>query len=56
MSSQSVVRGSLRALDKGYAVYVPGWHFRLLAAVSRVAPRALARRLSGLAGGRAYRS
>jgi len=54
MTARAVVRGSLRALERRHAVYVPGMHYRFLMAVSRVAPRALVRRLLTRVGRAAY--
>ena len=46
MSPEEVVAFSLRALDRGGLRVVPGFPNRLLAAVVRVAPRSLARRVA----------
>lgn len=54
MSAEAVVRGSLRALGRRHAVYVPGMHYRLLMATSRVAPRTLVRRILTRVGRTAY--
>lgn len=53
-TADQVVAGSLRALERGNVVYVPGWHFRLVGALSSTAPRALVRRVSGLVGRRTF--
>jgi len=54
MKPRAVVRGSLRALERRHAVYVPGMHYRILMAVSRIAPRTLVRRLLTRIGRAAY--
>ncbi|MFN8507367.1 MAG: SDR family oxidoreductase [Dehalococcoidia bacterium] len=54
MTPRAVVRGSLRALDRRHAVYVPGMHYRFLMAVSRVVPRTLVRKLLTRVGRAAY--
>ena len=47
MSSASVVRSALRALDRGHAISVPGAHNLLLAQGNRLVPRAAVRRVVG---------
>ena len=46
MSAEDVVACSLRALDSGRLVVVPGFANRVLAAATRLAPRSLARRVA----------
>lgn len=48
MTAAAVARSALRALDRGQAVCVPGAHNLMLAQGSRLAPRALVRRVTGL--------
>jgi uncharacterized protein len=47
LSSEDVVRASLRGLDRGRVVVVVGWPNRLLGFVSRLSPRGLSRRVAG---------
>ncbi|TML39437.1 MAG: SDR family oxidoreductase [Actinobacteria bacterium] len=49
---EPVVRSALRDLRRGAAVSVPGVHNKMAAMLSQLAPRALTRRVSGLAGRR----
>ncbi|MBI2764766.1 MAG: SDR family oxidoreductase [Chloroflexi bacterium] len=52
MEPEEVVEGSLRALRRGDAVYVPGIHNRALAATTSTMPRAMVRRIAGAVGRR----
>ena len=45
MSSKSVVRSALRALDRGHAICVPGAHNLILAQGPRLVPRSALRRI-----------
>jgi uncharacterized protein len=54
LQPETVVDASLAALEKGEVVCVPGAGYRVLAALARVAPRSLARRMSGTAFRRTF--
>ncbi len=45
MSPDDVVRSALQALGRGRAAHVPGWRFRGVALLSRVAPWSVSRRV-----------
>ncbi len=47
MTAPAVVRGALRALDRGHAICVPGAHNLILAQGPRLVPRAALRRIIG---------
>ncbi|HYQ38729.1 MAG TPA: SDR family oxidoreductase [Pseudomonas sp.] len=47
MNAEQLAQLALHGLDRGQAVIVPGWRNRLLSLAARLAPRRLARQLSG---------
>ena len=46
LSAQEVVEASLRAFDRDQVICIPGFRYRLLAIASKLAPRALVRRMT----------